>query len=112
MHGGRRRLFFVYRHLAHGIYRHPFSPLSRIFSVDCRLNLRDFLSLLVHGIRIQRNVLAHHSRVRVPIRVAIQVILMVRHPAAPAIARHLFEQLRHFLGNPIGFGQLSSEQCR
>jgi hypothetical protein len=47
-----------------------------------------------------------------PIRVTIEVILMVRHPAAPAIARHLLEQFRRFLRNPIGFGQLSSEQCR
>jgi hypothetical protein len=47
-----------------------------------------------------------------PIRVTIEVTLMVDRRDATAIAWHLFDQLRHFLGDPIGLRRFSTEQRR
>jgi hypothetical protein len=47
-----------------------------------------------------------------PIRITIEVALMTDRRDATAIAGHLLDQLRHFLGDPIGLRRFSTEQRR
>ena len=65
-------------------------PELGILGVDGLLDLRDRPSLLVHGIRIQRNVKADASPSRVFVNVAVQVILVAVRLIATAVAGHPF----------------------
>lgn len=76
-------------------------PIPGILGIDGLFDVLNVSTLLVHLIRIQRNVLADLSADAVAIRIAVQVILVPIAHIAAAVTGHLFQQLRSFLGNPI-----------
>ena len=77
--------------------------------VDGFFDVFDFSTILVHCIRIQRNVLANLSAEAVSIRVAVQIVLVSGIHIAATVAGHSFQQLRHFLGNPIDLRHLTGK---
>ena len=81
-----------------------------MLAVDGCLDLWNRLPLLVHGIRLQRNVLAHVSPERVPVHVTIEVILMAVGLEAPAVAGHPFDEFRDFFRNLVGPRRLACKQ--
>jgi hypothetical protein len=83
---------------------------SGILAIDGCLDLRNFLPLLVHGIRLQRNVLAHVSPEGVPIHIAIEVVPVVVSLEATAVAGHLFDELGDVFRNSIGSRRFAFEQ--
>jgi len=81
-----------------------------VLAIDGRLDLRDLLPLLVHGIRLQRNILAHVSPERVPVHITIQVVPVAVSHEAPAVAGHPFDDLWSFFRNLVGSRRFAGEQ--
>jgi len=86
-------------------------PELGILGVDDLFDLRDWPSLLVHSIRIQRNVEADASPSRVLVNVTVQVVLVTDIFIAPAVAGHPLNELGHLPGNPVGLGDLAREEA-
>ena len=80
-----------------------------ILFVDSFFDVFDFATLLVHLIRIQRNVLADPSADAVTIRVTVQIVLVSGIHIAAAVTGHSFQQFRDFLGNPIDLSHLTGK---
>ena len=81
-----------------------------VLEIDGRLDLRDLLPLLVHGIRIQRNVLTHVSPEGVPVHIAIEVVPVAVSLEAPAVAGHPFDKFGNFSGDLIRPRRFAGEQ--
>jgi len=86
-------------------------PELGILGVDGLLDFRDWPSLLVHGIRIQRNVEADASPSRVLVSITVQVVLVTDIFIAPAVAGHPLNELGHLPRNPVGLGDLAIEEA-
>jgi hypothetical protein len=81
-----------------------------VLEIDARLDLRNFLPLLVHGIRLQRNVLAHVSPKGVPVHIAIEVVPMAVSLKAAAVAGHLFDELGNLFRDLVRSRRFAFEQ--
>lgn len=77
-------------------------PVSGILFVDGFFDIVDFLSSLVHVIRVQRNVYADLSASAVSVCITIEVVPVPRIDITAAVAGHLFQQFGSFLSDLVG----------
>jgi len=78
-------------------------PISRVLRVDGLFDVLDFFSVLVHFIRIQRNVYADLSAGAMPVCITIEIVPMPRVDIAAAVTGHSLQQFGNFLGDLISF---------
>jgi hypothetical protein len=87
-------------------------PVPGIFDVNGPLDVLDLSSLLVHLIRIQRNVLADPSADAVAIRITVQIIAVLIAHVAATVTGHALQQFWDFLGDPVSLSDLSGKKVR
>lgn len=98
-----------------GLLKQPFlfiRPKSRILLIDGFFDVFDLSSLLVHLIRVQRNIYADLSAGTMPVCIAIEIVSVPRVYVTAAVAGHSFQQLRSLLGDLISSCRLSCKKRR